>query len=293
MDIETARTFLEIVSSGSFVAAAERLHLTQTAVSARVRSLEQQLGQPVFVRSKTGARLTPEGQRFVRHATNLVQSWERARQQMALPPGREDGIRIGAESSIWQPLLADWLVWMHRACPTVALNAEIETPPRLLDRIDDGSLDLAILYNPLPRPGLVCELLLEERLMMVSTDRDARIDPQCYVHVDWGDGFLLNLQAAFPQWPAPSVSISLGPLALEYLLNVGGIGYFRAGIVAPFIESGRLFPVREAPVFSHAASAVYAAQDDRTLLMRAREGLRLVARPADLDSQSTATEPQP
>ena len=277
MDIETARTFLEIVSSGSFVAAAERLHVTQTAVSARVRSLEQQLGRPVFVRSKTGARLTPEGQRFVRHATNLVQSWERARQQMALPPGRDDGVRVGAESSIWQPLLADWLVWMHRECPAVALHADIETPQRLLDRIDDGSLDLAILYNPLPRPGLVCELLLEERLVMVSTDRDGRVDPQRYVHVDWGDGFQLNLQAAFPQWPAPSVSISLGPLALEYVLNVGGIGYFRAGIVAPFIESGRLFPVREAPVFSHAASVVYAAQDDRVLLSRAREGLRVVA----------------
>ncbi|MFT3803852.1 MAG: LysR family transcriptional regulator [Burkholderiaceae bacterium] len=276
MDIETARTFLEIVSSGSFVAAAERLHITQTAVSARIRGLEQQLGRPLFVRNKAGARLTVEGERFVRHATSLVQNWERARQQVVLPAGREEGLHVGAESSIWDPLLADWLIWMQRECPTVALRADIEAPRRLLDRIDDGSLDLAVLYNPSPRPGLVRELLVEEKLVMVTTDREGQATPERYVHVDWGLEMQLNLQAALPEWSHPPVSISLGPLALSYVLRVGGSGYFRAGIVAPFIERGELFPVPGAPAFSHAACVVYAAQDQRPLLTRAREGFRAV-----------------
>ena len=59
MDINLARTFLEVLASGSFGAAAERLHLTQTAVSARIRALEDQLGRRLFVRNKAGARLTP------------------------------------------------------------------------------------------------------------------------------------------------------------------------------------------------------------------------------------------
>ena len=59
MDIELARTFLEIVSTGSFIKAADRLHVAQTTVSARVRLLEQQLGRPLFVRNKAGASLTP------------------------------------------------------------------------------------------------------------------------------------------------------------------------------------------------------------------------------------------
>ena len=54
MDINLARTFLEIVSSGSFLAAADRLHLTQTAVGARVRALEDLLGRRLFVRNKAG-----------------------------------------------------------------------------------------------------------------------------------------------------------------------------------------------------------------------------------------------
>ena len=59
MDIELARTFLEIVSTGSFVRASDRLNVGQTTVSARIRILEQQLGRPLFVRNKGGATLTP------------------------------------------------------------------------------------------------------------------------------------------------------------------------------------------------------------------------------------------
>ena len=135
MDVTQARTFLEIAESGSFIAAAERLHVTQTAVSARVRALEDLLGRRLFVRNKAGARLTPAGERLVRHATTMVQVWERARQQVALPHGREDGVSIGGELNLWHPLLADWLVWMQRECPEIALRAGVGNPPKLLTRV--------------------------------------------------------------------------------------------------------------------------------------------------------------
>jgi DNA-binding transcriptional LysR family regulator len=64
MDIELAGTFLEIVSTGSFVRASERLNVGQTTVSARMRLLEQQLGRSLFVRYKSGAALAPTGERF-------------------------------------------------------------------------------------------------------------------------------------------------------------------------------------------------------------------------------------
>lgn len=93
MDINLATTFLEIVSCRSFAAAAERLHVTQTAVSARIRHLEELLGQPVFVRNKSGASITAAGKRFMPYAVSLVQVWERARLQVAVPPGRRGVIR--------------------------------------------------------------------------------------------------------------------------------------------------------------------------------------------------------
>ena len=96
MDIELARTFLEIVSTGSFIKAADRLHVAQTTVSARVRLLEQQLGRPLFVRNKAGATLTPAGEQFLRFAPTFVQLWQRARQQVAVPEGHRAVLTVGS-----------------------------------------------------------------------------------------------------------------------------------------------------------------------------------------------------
>jgi len=277
MDINQARTFLEVASFGSFIMAAERMHVTQTAVSARIRTLEQQLGRQLFVRNKAGARLTPAGERFMRHAATMVQVWERARHQVALPPGREDGVSIGCELSLWQPMLGEWLIGMNRDCPKIALRAEVDNPARLLDAVHDGSLDLAVLYNPPQRPGLVSELLAEEKLVMLTTRPDGQMHADAYVYVDWGPSFAANHQAAFPELSSPPVSISLGPLALVYLREVGGASYFRVGMARPYIEAGQLFRVHGAPEFSHSAYAVYAAQRDNPTLDRARACLRLVA----------------
>lgn len=196
MDVVLARTFLEIVGAGSFIAAAERLHVTQTAVSARVRALEDLLQRRLFVRNRGGARLTPAGERFVAHASALVQVWERARQQVALPAGSVDLVSIGAEVSLWNPLLADLLIWLRRNDAELALRAEVDIASSLLDRIQDGSLDLAVLYRPEPRPDLVIELLAEEKLVMVTTAESGQIDPDDYVYVDWGRAYAATHDAA-------------------------------------------------------------------------------------------------
>jgi DNA-binding transcriptional LysR family regulator len=97
MDIELAKTFLEIASTRSYVKAAERLHVAQTTVSARVRLLEQLLGRPLFIRNKAGAALTPAGEQFLRFAPAFVQFWQRARQQVAVPKGHRTMLTVGSE----------------------------------------------------------------------------------------------------------------------------------------------------------------------------------------------------
>lgn len=293
MDINLARTFLEVAESGSFIVTAERMHLTQTAVSARIRTLEQQLGRRLFIRNKAGARLTLAGERFMRHAMTLVQIWERARQQAALPPGREDGISIGGELSLWHPMLVDWLVWMHRNCPEIALRANVGQPGHLLDQVQDGSLDIALLYNPPQRTGLVTELLLEEKLIMVTSSRDAQMHPDQYIYVDWGPNFATNHQAAFPELSSPPVSVSLGPLAMTYLLTVGGAGYFRIGIAKPLLDAGLVHPVADVPEFSHSAYAVYGAQRGNTTMDRALHGLRTAATAPERPGLGHMVSPRP
>ncbi len=72
------RTFLDVAATGSFVTASERLFVTQSAVSLRIQRLEDSLGRPLFIRSKSGAELTTAGVAFERYAASIIRVWEEA-----------------------------------------------------------------------------------------------------------------------------------------------------------------------------------------------------------------------
>lgn len=278
MDIELARTFLEIVSTRSFIRAAERLNISQTTVSARIRTLEERLGRPLFVRNKAGATLTPAGEQFLRYAPTFVQLWERARHQVAVPPGRNAVLAIGGELSLWHPLMLDWLLWMRRNAGDIALRVQVGLPEGLTTQVAEGVLDLAVMYAPQNRPGLKVEQLLEETLVLVTTDPEAQtLSSPDYVYVDWGSNFAIHHGLSFPDVINPGLFVGLGPLALSYIVEAGGSGYFRMRAVKPFLESGKLHLVASAPSFSYPIYAVRSANTDEALIRKAIDGLRNAA----------------
>jgi DNA-binding transcriptional LysR family regulator len=278
MDTELARTFLEIVSSGSFIRAAERLNVAQTTVSARIRNLEERLGRSLFVRNKAGATLTPAGQQLLRYAPTFVQLWQRVRHQVAVPAGHTSVLAVGSELTLWQPLLLDWVLLMRRSMPEVALRVHVDVPADLIDRVANGLVDMAVMYAPPHRPGLTIDLLREEKLVMVTTNREGDLeranDP---VAIDWGPNFARDQSASFPDAPSPGLSVNLGPLALGYVLSAGGAGYFRRLEVEPHLAAGRLRLVPGMPQFSYPIYVVYQTDLDEALVRPALQGLRSVA----------------
>jgi len=292
MDINLARTFLEIVATGNFLRAAERLHVTQTAVCARVRALEELLGRKVFVRNKSGATLTPAGEQFQRYAQTLVQVWERARHQVALPPGRRAVVTVGGELSLWDPLLIDWLLWMRQAAPQLALRAEVGLPESLVDQVASGTLDIAVVYPPRQRQGLRIELLIEEKLVLVTTARRGQPHKTAnYVFVDWGPDFAARHNLAHPELAHAPTFVGLGPLGLQYILKAGGTGYFRSNVVRRYVKSGRLRLVPGAAEIAYPAYAVSSDSADPKILTPALAGLRHVAAVASGASRSSARTP--
>lgn len=278
MDIALARTFVEIVACGNFIRAAERLHVTQTAVSVRVRTLESLLGRKLFVRNKSGASMTPEGERFLRYAQLLIQVWERARHQVAVPPGLDSVVAVAGELSLWNPYLLDWLVWMRRTEPHLAVRTQVGLPEDLMDQVGAGVIDIAVMYAPQHRPGLKIELLMKERLVLVTTAKGkTALRSSDYVYVDWGPDFAAHHNLTYPELSNPGTYVNLGPLGLEYILKAGGSGYFRQHVVAAHVRSGRLSLVRGAPEFLYPAYAVYSEEADMKVVAPALNGLKRVA----------------
>ena len=277
MDVELARTFLAIVRAGSFVRAAELLNVSQTTISARVRTLEEDLGRPLFVRGKHGASLTPAGEQLLRYAPAIVQLWQRARQQVTVPKGRRAVLSVGGELSLWDPWLLELMLTMRQSAPDVALRVHVGPPESVVEQVAAGSLDVAVVYAPHPRRGMRAELLLEERLVLVTTDPKAAVDPDSYVYVEWGQDFAQTHDLGFPDGADPGLLVDHGPLALGYLLRAGGAGYFRQRIAAPLIAAGRLHAVPGAPAHFYPIYAITSGTAADELVQIALADLRAIA----------------
>lgn len=278
MDIELARTFLHIVRSGSFVAAAARLHVTQTTVTARVQSLESQLACSLFIRNRAGARLTEEGERFVEYAQRLVQTWDAARQDLPLPEGYGELLKLGGEVSLCNPLMLQWSTQLRRTLPSFAISIEVGEEPTLRAKLERGLLDAALVYRPEYWPGMQVEQIMEEKLIQVASV----LNPAPYVYIDWGPDFRRQHDAALPDKARNVLSFNLGPLALQYILQCGGSGYFRSRVVKLYLSKGRMRRVERAPEFSYPVFLVYPREKDSPELQQALTVLRtLVEEEAD------------
>lgn len=282
MDIESARTFIKIIETGSFVAAASSLHLTQAAISRRIRSLEDYLGCQLIVRNKAGAKLTPSGKRFLRHAVSMVQTLERARHDVGVAPTFDGTLTIGGRFGLWDGLLLNWMDAVSTNHPAIQIRAEIGFEDGLMQNLIDGSLDIGIMYTPQHRPMLQVDRLLDEELILVTTsEMDARTPrPNTYVHVDWGPEFLSQLSARLPELSSPKIIVGIGWLGLQHILTKGGSGYFPRRLIQKLIKQKRLFPVSSAPEFQLPAYVVYPNSPNNLLVNSAVDILReIVAKP--------------
>lgn len=262
MDINLAKTFLEIVRSGSFAAAAERLHVTQTTVTARIQGLESLLRCRLFARSRSGARMTENGQRFLPHANRLVQTWEAARRDLPLPDGYGTRFALGGEVTLCNPILFNWARRLRELSPSQALRVVAGDGAELQRQLELGTLDAALVYQPEYWPGTQVEQVLEEKLIQVCS----ATNPEPYVYVDWGPEFRHQHDAALPELSRVALDFNLGPLALQYLLQCGGRGYFRTRVAQKYLESGQLLRVAQAPEFSYPVYLVY-SRDNRSQFM--------------------------
>jgi DNA-binding transcriptional LysR family regulator len=278
METELARTFLTVIAAGNFIGAAERLHVTQSTVSARIHTLEEQLRCSLFVRNKAGTTLTPAGRRFQKHAAMLVRTVEHARQEVGVPAGYRAVLTVGGRIGLWEGLLLRWLPLIRERAPDISVRAEIGFEDDLMQGLVEGRIDIGVMYTPQSRPGLTVERLLEERLMMVSTEESGDARPgQGYVYVDWGPEFYAQHSVHFPEYAGADVIANIGWLGLHHILEQGGSGYFPFRLVATYLEDGRLHHKVQAPEFRLPAYAVYPDEPRPETIGLALEAMRQIA----------------
>lgn len=165
------RYFLEVVRSGSLSEAAVRLNVSPSAVSRQVAGLEAMLGVPLFERLPRGMRPTWYGETMIRHARMALANLNQAHDEIgALKQGHYGQVGIGAITSPGLSLLPAAVALVKQEHPSLRISLDIETSPVLLERLDQGKLDIVVgrLYEEHDKSNLRYEPLTEELVCAIT-----------------------------------------------------------------------------------------------------------------------------
>lgn len=262
MNTDLLRTFLEVAKTRHFGKAAENLFLTQSAVSFRIKQLEEHIGSSLFSRVRNNILLTPSGERLLPHAENLLASWQSALQDVGAAGNRDMQIALGSTSNMWDTFLQSLLPKVVDTFDGLNIRTEVNTHQDLTRALLGGRIDIAILLDP-PR---VAELVLSKigkiELVLVSDihyeTASQKRDPK-HIFVDWGTSVNLLQARLFKQPTTPILHTGQTHIALEFLMAYGGAALLPRALVEPHIQSEQLVLV---PGQESLIREVYAVHSD-------------------------------
>jgi DNA-binding transcriptional LysR family regulator len=169
LDVYQLQVFLAVAETGSYSAAAQRLHLTQPAVSRQMRLLQEQLGVHLFRRVGRRALPSHAGERLVEIARQVLVLSRRAEEEMAFLRGEAVGtLRVGGSGAPAWYVLSRLLPAFRVECPGVGFHLQ-PLPPEGVGRVlREGLLDLVVTEEEVHERGLACELLVAMETVLIA-----------------------------------------------------------------------------------------------------------------------------
>jgi|TARA_R110000764_G_scaffold3062_4_gene12930 DNA-binding transcriptional LysR family regulator len=150
-------TFVWVASLGNFRKAAERLHTTQPAISARIAGLEAELGVKLFEREggSSPIMLTSKGKELLPYIEKILYQTEQLRKRAGISNAYSGVLRLGVSETIVNTWLPDFLARLHKDMPNLDVEMTVDVTANLTTGIKDRSLDLGLLMGPISEPNIV------------------------------------------------------------------------------------------------------------------------------------------
>lgn len=177
LDLDLLRCFVTIAETGSFTRAGERLGRTQSTVSLQVKRLEDQLGRSVFARTPRSLALTPEGERLLAPARQLLRLHDAALAEL-FEPDIKGRVRLGVPEDFATAHLPAVLATFAEAHPLVELEVTCDLTLNLLDKFHAGAFDLVLVKRE-PSAKLEGVRVWREPLVWVARDHRAATGLRC------------------------------------------------------------------------------------------------------------------
>ena len=192
MNLRFVEAFYWVATLKSVSRAAEKLFLTQPAMSARVAALEEELGVLLLDRRDKQFRLTVAGGRFVSYAQKLLELQREIKTEMGSGMALASSLRIGAIESVLHSWLIPWIEQLRVEQPGLELELTVETTPVLMDQVQRGAQD--IVFAALPAGGEGVRTKALPAMPMCFVGQTAQHRKRAYTLADLAKGELLTFQ---------------------------------------------------------------------------------------------------
>ncbi|ANI85121.2 MULTISPECIES: HTH-type transcriptional regulator HdfR [Kosakonia] len=221
VDTELLKTFLEVSRTRHFGRAAESLYLTQSAVSFRIRQLENQLGVNLFTRHRNNIRLTAAGEKLLPYAETLMSTWQAARKEVA-HTSRHHQFSIGASASLWECMLSDWLSRLYDLQGNLQFEARIAQRQSLVKQLHERQLDLLITTETPKMDEFSSQLLGHFTLALYSAEPGKNKAELNYLRLEWGADFQQHEAELIASDDVPTLTTSSAEVAHRQLPQLNG-----------------------------------------------------------------------
>ncbi|EII7185900.1 HTH-type transcriptional regulator HdfR [Salmonella enterica subsp. enterica serovar Agama] len=262
VDTELLKTFLEVSRTRHFGRAAEALYLTQSAVSFRIRQLENQLGVNLFTRHRNNIRLTTAGEKLLPYAETLMNTWQAARKEVA-HTSRHNEFSIGASASLWECMLNAWLGRLYQLQePQSGLQFEARIAQRqsLVKQLHERQLDLLITTEAPKMDEFSSQLLGHFTLALYCSSPARKKSELNYLRLEWGPDFQQHETGLIAADEVPV----LAELARQQLSALNGCSWLPVNWAN---EKGGLHTVADSATLSRPLYAIWLQNSDKYSLI--------------------------
>jgi DNA-binding transcriptional LysR family regulator len=171
MNLRFVEAFYWVASLKSVTRAADKLFLTQSAMSSRIAALEEELGVLLLDRREKQFRLTIAGARFFTYAQRLLELQREVKAEMGSGAALAVSLRIGAIESVLHSWLIPWIEKLRADHPSLALELTVETTPILVEQVQRGTQDIVFAALPASADGVRSRSLPPMEMVFIGNDR--------------------------------------------------------------------------------------------------------------------------
>lgn len=245
MDISQLEAFIAVSQTLNFTRASEHLHISQSAVTARIKALEDAVGKPLFMRDNRNVSLTQAGIAFLSYADRMLRLFQESK--LTLSEQFDDYIVLSGPGAVWHYQYLERILAFRRSRPNAAVKflSYIDSSYMIRDLLLDGTVHIAVRYDPPDHPKVTRTLLFEDEILLVSAEegrhvRTADFFSPSYCHIDWGPPFPEWFSAIVGPGYIPALQTDHSAIMLTMLLQGSVFGFLPRSIAQPLLDSRKL-----------------------------------------------------